>query len=97
MTDSDLESTIQVLETSVSVEQVFGGFKFNKIDCEKILKGMWYLKKVASLCEQLDPISTYLRPKFITFSFLNLGNGRKDKNRRRWTIFSFVNKKTNFW
>ena len=54
---------------------------------------MWYLKKVASLCEQLGPVSTYLRPKFITFSHQNFGNGRKDKNGYRWTTFSFDNGK----
>ena len=58
-------------------------------------KGMWYLKKVASLCEKLGPVSTSLRAKFIKFSFRNLGNGEKDKNGRRWTPFSFDNENEN--
>ena len=41
---------------------------------------MWYLRKVASLCEQLAPVSTCLRPKSIKICFQNLGNSRKDKN-----------------
>ena len=43
---------------------------------------MWYLRKVASLCEQLGPLSTCLCPKYITFFFQNLGNGREDENGR---------------
>ena len=39
---------------------------------------MWYLKKVASSCEQFGPVSTCLCPKYITFRFQNLGNGRED-------------------
>ena len=44
---------------------------------------MWYLKQVASLCKQFGPVSTCLCPKYIKFCFQNLGNGKKDKNRRR--------------
>ena len=44
---------------------------------------MWYLRIVASLCEQLDPISTCLHPKYIKFCFKNLGNGREDKSEGR--------------
>ena len=44
---------------------------------------MWYLKKVASLCEELGPLSTCLCPKYIKFFFQNLGNGREDENVRR--------------
>ena len=47
------------------------------------LKGMWYFRKLASLCEQLGPLSTCLCPKYINFFFKNLGNGREDENGRR--------------
>ena len=41
---------------------------------------MWYLRKVASLNVQLGPVSTCLCPKYIKFSFGNLGKGRENKN-----------------
>ena len=34
-------------------------------------------------------VSTYLCLKYIKFYFQNLGNGREDKNVRRWTTFGF--------
>ena len=46
------------------------------------LKGMWYLKKVGSLCEQFGPVSTCLCPKYKKFYFYNLGKGKEDKNGR---------------
>ena len=47
--------------------------------------------KVVRSCEQLDPVSTYLRPKFIEFCIL-LKNSREDKNGPRWTTtFGFDN------
>ena len=45
-----------------------------------LLKGMWYLRKVASSCEQLGPVSTCSCPKYIKFCFQNLVNGRENKN-----------------
>ena len=47
------------------------------------LKGMWYLWKVASLCEKLDPVFTCLHPKYIKFCLWNLGYNGDDKNERR--------------
>ena len=44
---------------------------------------MWYLRKVASSCEQFGPVSTYLYPKYIEFCFQNLVNDREDANGRR--------------
>ena len=41
---------------------------------------MWYLRKIASLCKQLGPVSTSLRPKYIKCCFQNLGNGGNNKN-----------------
>ena len=41
-------------------------------------------------------MSTCLWLKYIKFSFLNLENGREDKNGRRWTTFGFNNKKNFF-
>ena len=41
---------------------------------------MWYLRKVASLCKQLGPVSPFLCPKYTKFCLQNLGNGRKDEN-----------------
>ena len=61
----------------------------------KSFVGMWYLRKVTSLCEQLGPVSTCLLKKFLKFCFPNLRNDRKDKNERRWTTFSFDNEKKN--
>ena len=43
--------------------------------------------------KQFGRVSTCLRPKYMTFRFQNLGNGRDDKNRGRMTIFDFDNKK----
>ena len=40
---------------------------------------MRYLRKIASSCEQLGPVSTCLCPERIKFDFQNLGNGREDK------------------
>ena len=54
--------------------------KIELIEPNRLLKGIWYLRKVASLCEQIDPVSTFLCPKYIKFYFQNLGNVRKDKN-----------------
>ena len=51
-----------------------------------ILKGIWYLSKVASLCKQPSPVSTCLRPKCIKLCFQNLGNGRKDKDENNFLI-----------
>ena len=47
------------------------------------IKGMWYLRKVASSWEQFDPVSTSLCPKYITLCFKKLKNGREDKGGRR--------------
>ena len=44
---------------------------------------MSYLRKVVNPCEQFDLVTTCLCPKYMKFSFPNLGNGRKDKNERR--------------
>ena len=44
---------------------------------------MWYLRKVASSCEQFGPVSTCLYPKYMKFCFKNLGNGREDENGSR--------------
>ena len=57
------------------------------------LKGVWYLRKVTSSCEQLRPVFTCLCLKYIKFCFRNLGNGREDENRRKRTTFVFDNKK----
>ena len=43
---------------------------------------MWYLRKVESSCEHLDPDFTRLRTKYIKFWFQNLINGKEDKKRR---------------
>ena len=37
-------------------------------------------KSIASLCEQLGPVSTCLCQEYIKFCFQNLGKGREDKN-----------------
>ena len=47
------------------------------------LKGMWYLRKVASSYEQFDPVSTFLCPKYIKFCFQDLENCREDTNEHR--------------
>ena len=57
------------------------------------IEGMWYLRKVSSSCEQFGPVSKCLFPKYITFRFQNLRNGREDKNGRRSTTFGLDNKK----
>ena len=44
------------------------------------LKGMWYLRKVGSSCEQFGPVSTCLCPKYIRFCQRNV---REDKNEIR--------------
>ena len=38
---------------------------------------MWYLRKIASSCEQFDSVSTFLSPKHTKFCFQNLENGIK--------------------
>ena len=40
---------------------------------------MWYLRKVASSCEQLGPVSKCLSPKYIKFCFKNLEIAEKMK------------------
>ena len=41
-------------------------------------KGMWYLRKEASSCEQFGTLSTCLCPKYIKFYFSNLDNSKED-------------------
>ena len=41
---------------------------------------MWYLRKVASSCEQFGLVSTYFCPKYIKFCIQNLRNVREDEN-----------------
>ena len=43
---------------------------------------MWYFIKMASSCEKFGPVTTLFWTQYIIF-FLNLGNGRENKNRRR--------------
>ena len=66
--------------------------KSNRLICEVSsfqIKGMWYLKKIESSCEQFSPVSTCLRPKYIKFCSSNLRNVIEDKNGRSWTTFDF--------
>ena len=45
-----------------------------------IIKGIWFLRKEASSCEQFGPLSRCLCSKYENFCFQDLGNGRKDGN-----------------
>ena len=46
-------------------------------------KGMWYLREVASLREELGPISIFLSLKYIRICFQDLENGEENENGRR--------------
>ena len=55
---------------------------YSRLRLDSSIKGMRYLRKVASSCEQFGPVSTYLWLKYMKFSFQNFGNSREDKNTR---------------
>ena len=45
---------------------------------------MWYLRKLATSCQQFGPVSTCLCPKYIKFCYRNLEKGREDKYGFNW-------------
>ena len=76
---------------NLSVQKLFSGLWSFQINSMSLFKGMWYLRKLEISCEQFGPVFICFCAKYIKFCFQNLGNGRWDKNGRRYTTFSFSN------